>query len=124
MEPYKAEDVIPIVAKMNGEIKTCNNCLHQGAKRGRRCYDCTSEGDDLPKWERLSRDACLKMTGGEATTIKKEVGSTVSHMEGAERPTNDGPLKTPDYLAGYVDGYQACHDYVNGKLDKMAEVLK
>jgi hypothetical protein len=77
-EPYKAEDGIPTVAKMNGEIKTCNNCLHHGGKKGRRCYDCTHEGDDLPKWERLSYDACLQMTGGEATTKTKEVDSTLN----------------------------------------------
>ncbi|MFA5323916.1 MAG: hypothetical protein WC373_14690 [Smithella sp.] len=61
---YSADHVVPIVHKMNVEQKTCNNCLHQGAKKGRRCYDCTYEGDDLPKWERLSYDACAKMTVG------------------------------------------------------------
>ena len=59
------------------------------------------------------------------TQLKTE-DERFQHIEGAK--TFDGekcPLtKSSDYMAGYVDGYQDCHDFVNGKLDRILKRMK
>jgi hypothetical protein len=54
MEPYKAKDVIPIVAKMNGpsqQIKSCKTCIHPGQSPvgcpAQECHDCCQ----LSNWQ-------------------------------------------------------------------------
>ena len=93
------------------ELQSCDTCIYPGpvdvGSTAQQCNSCEGYCNYTAKEETVVQ------------TTKKE-DSVSTHNEGGDLP----PLKSPDYMAGYIDGYTDCHDFVNGKLDKMLGVLK